>query len=246
MKIDAILVQEDTLNEKMITPDKTVVVIDVLRVSSTIITALANGADKIFPVLEVREVFEKKEQLLSEGVPPQKILLGGERMGLKVDGFDLGNSPLEYTPEKVNGKTIIISSTNGTKSITRCKNAGEILIGSFLNAKAVAKYLSGNETKMVFYLSGKEGRFSLEDALGAGMIMEHLEGNFNVEISDAAQMCHTIYESFHNNPFLIFFYGEHGIYLDSIGLKDDLQYCANVNTIDKIPVVCGDGYIRLK
>ena len=245
MKIDVIMVQEDALNENRITPETIVVVIDVLRVSSTIVTALANGAEKILPVLEVQEVFDKKEQLISEGVPPDKILLGGERMGRKVSGFDLGNSPLEYSPEKVQGKTIIISSTNGTKSITRSKKAGEILVGSFINAGEVAKYLSERDLDIVFYLSGKEGRFSLEDAMGAGMIMEEIDRDFDIEMSDAARLCHILFEKFNKIPSAVFFSGEHGKYLASIGLDEDLRYCAKTNIIKKIPMVSKDGYIRL-
>lgn len=246
MKIDVILVQEDALNESRITTETIAVVIDVLRVSSTIVTALANGAEKVFPVPEVQEVFDRKEQLISEGIPPDKILLGGERMGRKVSGFDLGNSPLEYSPEKVDGKTIIISSTNGTKSISRSKNAGEIIIGSFLNSGAAAEYLVRKDADTVFYLSGKEGRFSLEDAVGAGMIIENIINvSNNAELSDSAMMCHFLYEKFKIDPLRVFLQGEHGIYLDSIGLKDDLLYCANVNIIKKIPVVNNDGYIRL-
>lgn len=246
MKIDVILVQEDSLNEDRIHFDSIVVIIDVLRVSSTIITALANGAEKILPVLEVHEVFEKKEQLISEGVTPHKILLGGERMGMKVEGFDLGNSPLEYTPERVNGKTVIISSTNGTKSVTRSGNAGEIIIGSFINSGSTAEYLANQDKETVFYLSGKEGRFSLEDAVGAGMIIEKIiDKSASVELSDSSLMCLMLYEKYKSEPYKVFIDGEHGKYLDSIGLKKDLFYCAEVDIIAEIPLVREDGYIYL-
>lgn len=245
MFADVILTQEDTLNEGRITQERIVVIIDVLRVSSTIVTALANGAEKILPLLHVQDVFTGKEQLISKGIPPDKILMGGERMGMKVRGFDLGNSPLEYSPQRVNGKTLIISSTNGTKAITRSKNAVEIIVGSFLNADASGEYLAGKNQDTVFYLSGKEGRFSLEDAVGAGMIIDSLgEKCESLNLSDSALMCLYLYEKFKADPFHVFLQGEHGKYLDSIGLMEDLRYCAKANIINKVPTVCNDGFVR--
>ena len=112
MKLD-VIISADNIKEEYL-EDKIVVVIDMLRATSVIITALANKAKEVFPILTVEEAFNKKEEFLRV---EKEVLLGGERKALKIEGFDFSNSPLEYTSEKVKGKTIILSTTNGTRAI---------------------------------------------------------------------------------------------------------------------------------
>lgn len=244
MNIDVITVPLDKKNDEKITPDKIVVVVDVLRVCSTIVTSLSNGAEKIFPTLTVKEAFDKKEQLLKKGLPEDKILLGGERKGLKVEGFNMGNSPREYTKENVANKTIIASSTNGTKAMKRSRNAHQVVIGAYLNARAVGKYIENQNKDVLFYLSGREEDFSYEDAVGAGMIIEQID-IVNINKSDAASMALDLYRMNRNVLKGMFKKTVHGRFLISLGLEKDLDYCAGANEYHVVPIMDSDGYIRI-
>jgi len=246
MKIDAILTPGDSLNSEKIKSDTNVVVIDVLRVCSTIVHALHMGAKKIFPTLTVKEVFEKKKEIINSGISGESIIPGGERGGVRVEGFDLGNSPREYVREKVEGKIIIISSTNGTRAVKRSAPAGCIVIGTIRNAEAVAKFLAENGRDVVFYLSGKEGEFSLEDAVGAGMIIFHLSDLIKIQLTDSSRMCLDLYEKYRDDLVGMFKKSVHGQYLVSIGFEEDLLFCADENKSAIVPVVDINGYIVRK
>lgn len=246
MLLDAILTPGDSLNKEKINPDRNAVVIDVLRVCTTIVHALSSGAQKIFPTLTVNEVFEKEKRILDSGTPGENIILGGERGGIRVEGFHLGNSPREYTRENVNGKTIIISSTNGTKAVKRSASAACIIMGTIRNAGAVAKFLTKDGRDVVFYLSGKEGEFSLEDAVGAGMIIEHLSRLTTLQMTDSSNMCMDLYEKYKDDLVGMFKKSVHGQYLISIGFEEDLYFCADENKSGIVPVVDIDGYITGK
>ncbi|MCD4784365.1 MAG: 2-phosphosulfolactate phosphatase [Candidatus Eremiobacteraeota bacterium] len=246
MKIDAILTPGDVLNREKINRNRNAVVVDVLRVCTTIVQALSSGAQKIFPTLTVNEVFEKKKRILESGVPANNIILGGERGGIRVEGFDLGNSPREYTREEVDGKIIIISSTNGTKAIKRSETAACIILGTIRNAGAVAKFLARDGRDVVFYLSGKEGEFSLEDAVGAGMIIKHLSAQTEIQMTDSSNMCMNLYEKYRDDLIGMFKKSVHGQYLISIGFEKDLYLCADENKSGIVPFVDIDGYIMRK
>src|SRR3989339_400165 len=140
----------------------TVVVIDVLRASTTIIHALNAGAAEIIPCGEVEQA-----RALAADFPREEVVLGGERGGLPIDGFDLGNSPSEYTPDRVAGRTIVFTTTNGTRAMMRCRKAGRVLIGAFVNASAVAEQLVGCE-RISLLCAGTEGEYSRDDILMAG------------------------------------------------------------------------------
>ncbi len=144
------------------------VVIDVLRACTTIVHALAAGATQIVPCLEVNEALHKAEQLGLETV-----LLGGERQGVMINGFDLGNSPREYTPEVVSGKTIVFTTTNGTRAMERCRKARRVYLAGFVNVSAVCeRLLSADRIHIV--CAGTKGEFSRDDILLAGLMVEKL------------------------------------------------------------------------
>jgi len=149
--------------------DGTVVVIDVLRASTTIIYALQAGAKAVIPCGEIDEA-----RVIGARFPPNEIILGGERGGLPINGFDLGNSPEEYAPEVVQGKTVIFTTTNGTQALIHAKKARQILLGAFVNASAVALKLLGQES-MHLLCAGTEGQPSDDDILLAGMLAEKLQ-----------------------------------------------------------------------
>jgi 2-phosphosulfolactate phosphatase len=147
----------------------TVVVIDVLRATTTIIHALAAGAKQVVPCGEIDEAIA-----LAKKYPRDEILLGGERGGLKIEGFDLGNSPEEYTPERAQGRTIIFTTTNGTRALLHAKDARQIMLGAFVNASALAQKLLG--LGVVHLLcAGTENHESGDDVLFAGLLLEKLQ-----------------------------------------------------------------------
>jgi 2-phosphosulfolactate phosphatase len=146
-----------------------VVVIDVLRASTTIVHALAAGASEVIPCLEVDDALSVASRL-----PRSAYILGGERGGLPIDGFDLGNSPTDYAPDRVRGKTIVFTTTNGTRAMMRCRQAGRVAIGGFVNAAAIVEWLSGQE-RVHLICAGSAGRVSRDDILFAGMLVEQLQ-----------------------------------------------------------------------
>jgi 2-phosphosulfolactate phosphatase len=142
-----------------------VVIIDVLRATSAICTAFANGADTIIPVATVDEAREYKKR---------GYLVAAERDGYVLDFADFGNSPFNFTRERVEGKTLVYSTTNGTGLIKLAASGNEILIGSFLNISALVRWLAGRESDVVLFCAGWKNRFNLEDAICAGAIAERL------------------------------------------------------------------------
>jgi len=156
----------------LIEPDeltgRTVVVIDVLRATTTIIHALAAGAVAVVPCLEVDEA-----RTIAAGEFPGSAVLGGERGGLPIPGFDLGNSPREYTPLRVGDKTVVFTTTNGTRALLRCKAAKRVLIGAFVNLSAVCREL-GDDSHIVLLCAGTNGHVTREDALFAGAVVNEL------------------------------------------------------------------------
>lgn len=146
-----------------------VVAIDILRASSTISTALANGAESVIPCEQVEQAYQIREQF-----PEDSTILGGERNGVIIDGFDLGNSPGDYSSNQVSGKKVLFTTTNGTRAIHRCRKAKAVFIGSFLNLSAVARKLRQYTEPIHLVCAGTDGRITTEDCLFAGAIAEEL------------------------------------------------------------------------
>ena len=142
-----------------------VVVIDVLRASTTITHALAAGAKEVIPCLEIDDALQAAKQF-----EPGQAVLGGERKGLPIEGFDLGNSPQDYTPERVGGKTVVFTTTNGTKAMMRCRQASHVVIGSFVNFLAVCRAITRASAPIHLLCAGTAGRITREDAALAGSI----------------------------------------------------------------------------
>ena len=210
---------------------KTIVVIDVLRASSTIITALQNGAKEVVPVATVE--FGVK---ISGGMFGGQTLLGGERNTRKVEGFALGNSPLEYTSDIVSGKTIILYTTNGSKAIVKAKFAEDLYICSYLNLSAVAKQIVSIGKDFEVLCAGKTNSFSLEDSVCAGrLINEIMKYRKDLITTDTARASVSLNESFGGNPFEMLKNTEHGILLMQNGFEEDLKYAAGIDTSDVIP-----------
>ncbi len=212
---------------------KTAVVIDVLRATTTILTALNNGAKEIIPVASLE--FGAKISANSFG---GKIVRGGEKNMRKIEGFDLGNSPLEYTKEVIEGKTIVFFTTNGSKSIVKTKFAKITYIAAFLNARAVAEKLVASGEDVEIVCSGRGGEFSYEDTLCAGYIIKLIKaaGGSDIILKDSARAAVTLYENAAAKLTEQIKNSEHGLLLREAGFGDDIDFSVELNTIDSVPV----------
>lgn len=211
---------------------KTVIMIDVLRASSTIVTALAHSAKGVIPVADMGAGSK-----ISQSMDTKNILLCGEKDGEKIEGYDLGNSPLEYTREVVQGKTIVLNTTNGTKALMRASLASEILVGSFLNMTTIAGYLKDKEN-IALVCAGWRGRLSLEDLLCAGNIIYELTGGELPETAfDGAKVAFGLYEKFGDDIEKAVQSSNHAHRLKDIVGTEDLSYCSRVNATDVLPVM---------
>lgn len=222
------------------TADQTAVVIDVLRATSTITTALANGARAILPVVTPEEAFEQVAEL-----PAGAVLLGGERRSVRIEGFHLGNSPLDYTQARVSGKTIVFTTTNGTRAIRRAAGAGHLLVTSFLNVSAVAARALELGKDLTILCAGTHDRFSLEDTACAGALVSALSGpDIDLELCDLATVARLLYESYRGRLAELLHLSAHGQNLVKLGLSDDLVFCAQADSLAIVPEFI-DGEIRL-
>lgn len=210
---------------------RTTVVIDVLRASTTIIQALQNGAREVIPVASVE--FAVK---VSGGMFGGQTLLGGERNTRKLEGFALGNSPLEYTPEVVRGRTIILFTTNGSKAIVKAKFSENLFIAAFTNLNAVAKHLIKLDKEFEILCSGRGNYFSMEDVICAGKLISEIKKITNdVELTDSAKASVALNESFGNNILSMIQQTEHGKILVENNFDEDLKFCSRISTSETIP-----------
>lgn len=228
MKIDVIISADYIDSESL--KGKIAVVIDMLRATSVITTALSNGAKRVIPVVSVEDAFNKAEELKALG---EEVLLGGERKALKIDGFDFSNSPLEYKRDIVEGKNVIMSTTNGTRALNLCSKADKVVVASVLNGQAVAKYLENEEKEVVFVNSGTNGEFSSDDFVCAGYIISELAKNKELELTDIAKTAKYVYESSKSIDEFIKDAKHYNI-LKNLGLEEDLKYCSTKNLIDSV------------
>ncbi|WP_234117149.1 2-phosphosulfolactate phosphatase family protein [Clostridium hydrogenum] len=226
MKIDLIISADDIKKDKMI--GKSAVVIDMLRATSVITTAINNGCTRVIPVLTIEEALETAKKVKED------VILGGERKGLKINGFDFSNSPLEYKTEIVQGKTLVMTTTNGTKAIRGSLTAKHILIGSVLNARAVAERLIELKKDVVIVNAGTYGEFSIDDFICSGYIINCLKEKTDAELSDVAITANYVYE---NNKDIKEFtkLAKHYKRIVELGLEDDFEYCCQKDTIKVVP-----------
>lgn len=222
-------------------PGQIAIILDILRATSTMVTALGNHAKQVIPVSEPETAFE-----LQRKIGAGQCILGGERKGYKITGFDLGNSPAEYMEAKVSGKTVILCTSNGTKAALWAKEAREVIIGSFLNMGAICDYIQSKgpdaACDISIVCSGREGHFSLEDFTGAGMIVS-LAGS-DYELTDTAKVARYAYEKARESGLTSFVgQAEHGRYLKEIGMESDIALCTELNKYPILPRMA-DGIIR--
>jgi 2-phosphosulfolactate phosphatase len=210
---------------------KTVVVIDVLRASNTIITALNNGARDIVPVGSIE--FAVK---VSGGMFGGQTLLGGERNTKKIDGFALGNSPQEYTEEIVSGKSIVFYTTNGSKAIAKAKFSDNLFICSFSNISALAMHLVRLNLDFEILCAGRNNSFSMEDSVCAGKLIARIqESGKELMLNDSSIACHSLYGIYGNNTFEMLKNSDHGKLLIENGFEEDIKICSEVDNVQVIP-----------
>ena len=216
---------------------RTVAVIDVLRAGSTIATALANGAKEVIPVNTVERAVKLSGSLFGD-----HILRGGERLGKMIEGFDLGNSPFEYSEEVVRGKAIIYSTTNGSRAIEKARYAKEVVVGAFVNMNSLLRFLTDAGDEVVVLCSGNGGKFSMEDSVCGGMLLQKLQERVNEEVrmTDAAKAAIALYGEFGRSIPDMIRVSEHGTYLGSIGFAEDLEFCSSVDRLDILPRLAGN------
>lgn len=206
---------------------ETAVVIDVLRATSTMVTALANGAGGIRP-------FSEPVQAAAECTNQNGHLLCGERGGVRIEGFHLGNSPLEFDAHTVNGKMLLMSTTNGTRAIEACLEAKNIYIASALNAGAVAERLLREQQPVTIVCAGTKGKFSLDDFAVAGLVASYLASD-GVKYDDTALAAVLLAQKCDLHEMLAS--SLHGRRLMELGFGEDVEYCAQINKFNLVPAL---------
>ncbi len=218
---------------------KVVVVMDVLRATSVMVHALSQGALEIVPVATVEEAFQKAGTF-----PEGTTLLGGERNSRKIEGFDLGNSPREYISEKVSGKRLILTTTNGTRAFHFVSSGEKVLVGSFLNIGAVARRCLDLDKDLLLFPSGDGGNFSLEDTVCGGMLIDQIASEREgVELTDASRAARLLYQRFKGNLLEALYLSCHGKDLVAKGFEADLSFCVQPDIIGIVPMF-QNGLIR--
>jgi 2-phosphosulfolactate phosphatase len=217
-------------------PDAIVVVIDILRATSAITTAFFHGVSKMIPISTMIEADEYKRN---------GFLVAAERNGEIVEGFDLGNSPFGYMNKKVKGKTIAITTTNGTKAIEVARKAKRIIIGSFLNLDTVVDYLKKEKKDVLFLCAGWKDKFNLEDSLFAGAVSLELVNKFGfTTICDSTLASMELFKlAKHDlNGFLA--NSSHRNRLAKLDLERDVNYCLTANQCPVLPVMEGKFIVK--
>lgn len=209
--------------------DHIAVVIDVLRASSTIVAALAAGAQGIYPVESTEDAVK-----LATSLGRAETLLAGERRGLPIDGFDLGNSPRDFTAAAVGGKKVVMTTTNGTRALIAAAAARRVVAASMLNLSAVAREIAAAPA-VALICSGREGRFAIEDALCAGMLLARITAAGSApELEDTGRAALALAGAFGADAGFLSGTGA-GRALAEIGLAEDVAWCARVDVFDLVP-----------
>ncbi len=205
--------------------DTSVVVTDILRATSCMVTALACGVEAIVPIRETKDCLKMKEL---------GYIVAAERDGKKVEGFDLGNSPFSYMDENLKGKIIALTTTNGTQAIKLSENAKEILVGAFLNLETIAEYLKTQNNNILVVCAGWKGKVNMEDTLFAGALVERLSDSFSIA-NDSALMAKILYQESKNNLLEVLLQCSHVQRLKNLGIEKDIAFCLQHNIYQVLP-----------
>ena len=211
--------------------------IDVLRATSAICAAFDNGIASIIPVPTVEEASEYKKK---------GYLAGAERKGQIVEGFDFGNSPFSYMNPEFKGKDVVLTTTNGTKSLDVAKDAEIVVVGSFLNLDFLSKWLEKQDKNILCLCSGWQDKFNLEDTICAGAIADYLisTGNFT-SVEDSSIAAKYLYQSAKDNYFGFLKSSSHRRRLKNLNLNEDIKYCLTPNQTNVIPILKNGKLVNL-
>jgi 2-phosphosulfolactate phosphatase len=224
----------------LITKDRNAVVIDVLRASSVMVTALNNGAAKIAAFKTIEETVAYKDNNVNE-----QVLLCGERHRVRIDGFDLGNSPIEYTRQTVSGRTIAMTTTNGTLAVENAKSGCKLYIMSFLNTQAVCAQLIRDNRDTVIVCAGTEGKFTLDDFVCAGKAVDILAQKTDLVLDDGAYAAHSFFIGGNKDCEAMVSRSSSYRQVINTGFYDDALFCLKQDVCDIAPVY-RDGFIYAK
>jgi len=213
-----------------------VVVIDILRATSSITYGIENGAEAIIPVMNVEDCLAYADQ---------GYLLAAERNGEVVEGYDFGNSPFSYTAEKVAGKTIVLTTTNGTKAMHLAQErAYQVIVGSFLNLTAICNYLKKENKDVLLLCAGWKDNFNLEDTLFAGAVVEQLQGDFTVG-DDSSVAALDMYQLAKDDLRGYLQKSSHNHRLIKLNIEEDVRFCLKLDVCKAIPVLQGEMLVAL-
>lgn len=217
-------------------PESIVVVIDILRATSAITTAFYNGVAKMIPVASVEEAQVFKQN---------GFMVAAERDGSIVPGFDLGNSPFGYMNDRVKGKTIAITTTNGTQAIEAARQASKVVIGSFLNQEVITDYLRQQKRDVLFLCAGWKNKFNLEDTLFAGAVADALIYKYGFRCQcDSTIAAMELYKLAKFDLYEFLSHSSHRNRLAKLDLERDIRYCLTPNQCPVIPVLEGKFLVK--
>jgi 2-phosphosulfolactate phosphatase len=215
--------------------NRVVAVVDVLRASTSIAVAIANGARAVIPLPSSEEVASRSKSLARS-----EVRLAGERKSQPISGFDFGNSPSEFTREAVEGKTLLMSTTNGTQAVLAVQGAKDVVVASYVNFSATLAHLRAAlraGTDVAIVCAGQDRQFSLEDAACAGLFIQHITAKHTkTEVNDAAQAAMVLNKKYGTNLKRLFGASSHGQALVAAGYEKDLATCADLNAYGVLPV----------
>jgi 2-phosphosulfolactate phosphatase len=217
--------------------DKNIVVIDVLRASTTIAVALGNGAKEIIPVGDIESVVKISGSLFGNVT-----LRAGERNAKMIEGFNLGNSPREFREEVVKGKSIILMTTNGTGAMAKGRHAKHHVVASFVNLSMVVRFLSDLQSNFIIICAGNENSFCIEDAVCAGKIINQLDKEMGsgLILDDAGKAAAALDKNFGKNILRMLETSQHGALLTELGFGDDLKVCSELDSVRVLPKLSGN------
>lgn len=217
--------------------DKNVIVIDIIRATSTIASALQHGVKKMIPV----EKMEEAEKFLANG-----FLVAGERDGYKIPHFHFGNSPYEFMGEETRGKTIIHTTTNGTRCVMMAKNSGakHIVAGSFVNLEAIVNWILKENTNTILFCAGWKDHYVMDDSLFAGAVLRDVVDHFRI-IDDSTLSVKLLYRYVRENMLRTVKQATHFKRLAKLGIEKDIKFCMSNPQYDVVPVYDGEGFVKL-
>lgn len=208
--------------------DKVVVVIDVLRATTTMCVAIDQGALQVIPVETLEECLSYRGR--------EDFIIAGERNGRKVEGFDFGNSPFEFMNGVVKGKTLVLTTTNGTRAIKLAQHAHQVVIGGFLNFSALTEWIVSEGRDTLLLCSGWRNKFNLEDTIFAGAVIHHTKEHFLVD-SDSSFAAEKLYINSRRNMMHFVKQSSHYRRLAHLGVVNDVKYCLRPDLTDVVPVL---------